>query len=458
MKRSWKALGWAAACWLMSSQAQAQSPDAVTSIHLPAATQVAYHGKLGADCVAPTCDAPACGEAACCDAGCGEAGCGSAGCCEAGCGSAGCCSSGCGGGLFGSCTDDPWTLKSALTPCSKINYGGWSQIGWQDRVDGAFNGNGFFPTQPGEAGGVRANQLYGFVEKVADGSCGLGIGGRIDGYYGVDGNEGQSFGNVNPGNWDYLNGFNHGIYEYALPQAYGQVAFGNLSTKIGHFYTPIGYELVTSPGNFFLSRQLTFYNSEPFTHTGAYSTYTVNDKFNFSGGWVQGMDTGFYQYDGASSYLGGYTWVASDFLTINHYFMFGNLGWRGQGGISSFIASLAWTCKLSTVHQFDFLGSNATEDDVLNNGSATPTTISATGIPRDSTGFINYAFYQVTDCVKAGTRFEWYKADGASYYTWTNGVNFKLGANMVIRPEARYMWSNENSTPIFAGTDPRQDR
>jgi hypothetical protein len=433
----------------MSSQAQAQSPDAVTSIHLPAASPVAYHAKLGADCAAPSCEAPACGAPAC-DTGCGEAGCGCAtnSCCG-GCGSCGGLSS-----IFGCCTADPWTLKSA----NGFNYGGWVQVGWQDRDDGAFTGNGFFPNQSGEHGGVRLNQLYSFVEKVADGSCGLDWGMRFDAMYGVDGNEAQAFGNVRPDYWDFRNGFGgpldpyvqHGPYEIALPQAYAQVALGNLSTKIGHFYTPIGYELVTSPGNFFLSRQITFYNSEPFTHTGVYSTYTVSDKFNFSGGWVQGMDTGFYQYDGASAYLGGYTWVASDFLTINHYFMFGNLGWRGQGGISSFIASLAWTDRLSTVHQFDFLGSNATQADVFANGSLTPVTMNVDGVPRDSTGFINYAFYQLTDCVKLGTRIEWYKADGDSYYTWTNGVNFKIGPNMVIRPEARYMWSNTTANPIFS--------
>jgi hypothetical protein len=433
----------------MSAQAQAQSPDAVTNYYQPAARPVAYNSSLLAGCTdeGPTCEAaPGCGEAACGAAGCCEAGCGSAGggCCSSGCSS--CCGGGLFSGLFKHCTCDPWTLKDD----PGFNYGGWSQVGWQDRVDGAFNGNGMFPTQPTEAGGVRLNQLYAFVEKVADGSCGLDWGFRFDSYYGVDGNEGQAFGNINPGYWDYLNGFNHGIYEIALPQAYGQIALGKLSTKIGHFYTPIGYEVVTSPGNFFLSRQLTFYNSEPFTHTGIYSTYTASDKFNVSGGWVQGMDTGFYQYNGASAYLGGFTWVVSDFLTLNNYFTFGNLGWRGQGGINSMIASLQWTERFSTVHQFDVLGSNVTDNIAILGGAAVPSSLQTSGVARDSIGLINYAFYQLTDCVKLGSRLEWYKADGVSYQTYTNGVNIKVGPNMIFRPEARYMWSNDASTPIFA--------
>jgi len=63
------------------------------------------------------------------------------------------------------------------------------------------------------------------------------------------------------------------------------------------------------------------------------------------------------------------------------------------------------------------------------------------GTAGDSTGFINYLFYDVTDKVKAGTRVEWWKADGVSYYTWTYGVNFKPTNCLTIRPEVRHMWA-----------------
>ena len=64
--------------------------------------------------------------------------------------------------------------------------------------------------------------------------------------------------------------------------------------------------------------------------------------------------------------------------------------------------------------------------------------------PRDSTGLINYAFYDVTKWAKAGIRFEWYKADSVSYYTLTAGVNFKPLPYLLIRPEVRGMWSPGN--------------
>lgn len=456
MKRSLKALAWAAACWLVPVDAQAQS-FVQTSAFSPTTQQVSYYNTSG-------CGEAACGTASDPSCGTGEAGCGTAGGCGIGSGCNSGCGNGCGNGcgrrgLFGCCDGDPWTLKSA----PGFNYGGWFQVGWQDRADGAFTDNGPGLTQRTEHGRVHLNQLYTFVEKVADGSCGLDWGFRVDTMYGVDGNEAQAFGNVDGNNWDYLNGFGgpngivpepnpHGPYEFAAPQAYGQVALGKFSTKIGHFYTPVGYEVVTSPGNFFLSRQMTFYNSEPFTHTGFYTTYTKSDTFNTSFGIVQGMDTGFYTYNKGAAMLSGFTWVVNDKITINNYGIFGKLGWRGDGFINSLIASVAWTERFSTVHQFDILESNAAVDAGGFPSGANPPVARASfqnnGIAGDSIGWINYAFYQVGPCTKLGSRLEWYKADGSSYWTYTNGVNFKLGPNMMLRPELRYMWSNDNNSAV----------
>lgn len=329
------------------------------------------------------------------------------------------------------------TLKDA-----GVKISGHMQWGYQDKPDGAFTGNGPFINQQ-EWGQFNLNQQYLFIEKVADGSKGLGWGFRIDGMYGVDGNEGQAFGNVNPGHWDFLNGFDHGAYEFALPQAYGEIAYGKWSAKIGHFYTIVGYEVVPSTGQFFLSRQLTFWNSEPFTHTGILNTYKVNDKFTVMGGFVYGMDSGFYQFQNAASFLGGFSWVIDEKTTLAYSMIGGNLGWRGDGAINSFILSRQWTPKFSTVHQFDVLGSDLF---VGNGGSGTPADFRdpASFTPRDSTGFINYAFYDIAKWLKAGIRYEWYKADSVSYYTLTGGVNIKPKPWLIIRPEVRGMWSPGN--------------
>ena len=258
--------------------------------------------------------------------------------------------------------------------------------------------------------------------------------------YGVDGNEGQSFGNINPGHYDYLNGWDHGIYEWALPQLYGEVAAGNLNVKVGHFYTIVGYEVIPSTGQFFLSRQLTFWNSEPFTHTGALANYKVNDKLSVYGGWVLGMDTGFYQYNQGNSFLGGFTYLIDDNTSFTYSTIAGNLGWRGDGAINSFILTRNWTDNFSTVHQFDVLGSN------LGSNFRNPNSF----IAGDSTGLINYAFYELTDKIKAGVRGEWYKADGTSYYEVTYGVNYFPTPNLRVRPEVRHMFSPNHD--IYTGS------
>ena len=182
---------------------------------------------------------------------------------------------------------------------------------------------------------------------------------------------------------------------------------------------------------------MTFYNSEPFTHTGTQTTYKVNDKLTVNGGYVLGMDTGFERNLGGGAFLGGATYAMDDKTTLIYQMISGNLGWRGNGNINSVVLSHKWAEKFSTVHQFDVLGTDLAGADFAAPGG---------GIPAgDSVSLINYGFYDITSKLKAGYRNEWYKADGTSYYTNTIGVNVKPTANLTIRPEIRYMNSPGNA-------------
>lgn len=379
-------------------------------------------------------------------------------CCGNGCGSTGCtdpntccapssvCDDGCAdpcGDILDACGEGCGEGACGLFGESGhgITLGGWTQFGYQDGPDGAFTGNGAFNNVnfgPGaglsnakEWNTFGLNQQGLYINKTADGSNGLGLGFRAEMIYGIDGNEAQSFGN-NPGRYDFDSKFNHGIYEWALPQLYAEAAVGDLSVKVGHFYTTVGYEVIPSGGNFFLSRQLTFNNSEPFIQTGILATYNANDSLQVMGGWVAGMDTGFDQLNGGSAFLGGFIYTISEATTLTYQMTGGNLGWRGDGSINSVILTQSWSDKISTVHQFDVLQSNL----------GTPgNSFSTTGVADNSTGLINYAFYSINDKLKAGIRQEWYKADGTSYNTMTYGVNIFPMENLVIRPEIRQMWA-----------------
>ena len=75
--------------------------------------------------------------------------------------------------------------------------------------------------------------------------------------YGVDAQKMQAFGNSGfPNPQGYDNGWDHGAHTAGLlPQAYLQFANGDWDIKVGHFFTPLGYEVIAATGNFFYSHR-----------------------------------------------------------------------------------------------------------------------------------------------------------------------------------------------------------
>jgi len=362
-------------------------------------------------------------------------GCANGGSCQAGgtcstCQPCNPCSSCCdwGGGILGlglldqlSCCSLGDPIKLFPESCRCVNIGGWTQFGHHNNDDLTFN------RHPDH---VRLHQGYLFAERVAEQQeCCWDWGFRGDIIYGVDAQDTQAFGN-SPGNWDFRNGFDHGIYGWALPQAYLQVAGGNWNIKAGKFYTPVGYESVMSPANFFYSRSLTMNYSEPFTHTGFLSTYTVSDNLELYGGWSLGWDTGFNQFRGGSNSIGGFKASVTDDLTITYVNTMGDLGWRGQGYTHSLLFDFTLTDKLNYIVQNDVVSTDAA-------GAGGPFQSNL----NDTVGINQYLIYKYSDCVGIGGRLEWWKFDGTSLYVATGGVNYKPHANLIFRPEIRQQWS-----------------
>jgi hypothetical protein len=300
---------------------------------------------------------------------------------------------------------------------ASIDVGGWIQKGYHSDNDGVFN------THPGS---IDFQQINLFVEQVADGSDGIGFGGRIDVMYGTDAPNTQAFGN-NPGVWDFQNGFDHGIYGFAIPQLYGEVAMGDLSVKVGHFYTLLGYQVVPATGNFFYSIPYTFNFSEAFTHTGVLATYQVNDDITAYGGWTLGWDTGYDQLGNGNSFLGGASLALTDDISATFITTFGDLGWIGDGYTHSLVVDYNIDEDWEYVFQSDYVS--------VNNSPNSP------GGAYDTFGINQYLFYNVADDVRAGVRGEWWKADGISLYEVAFGLNLSPLNNLLIRPEVRYNWA-----------------
>jgi hypothetical protein len=278
------------------------------------------------------------------------------------------------------------------------------------------------------------------VEKAADGTsnaCDWGF--RADMMYGTDAQKTQAFGNPgavnrNQGTWDAS--LDHGAYGWAIPQLYAEVAMGNLSIKAGHFYTLIGYEVVTAPDNFFYSHAYTMFNSEPFTHTGVLATYEASDSLSVHGGWTLGWDTGFDQAFGGSSFLGGFSQGLGDSATFTYCTCTGNFGFRSAGtdGYShSCILDVQLCDSVNYVCQSDYV--------IHEDGS-----FGTVGVKGEDVGFNQYLFMDLNDSVSAGMRCEWWKSNGftpghTSYYGLTGGLNIKAHPNFIIRPEVRHNWT-----------------
>ena len=363
------------------------------------------------------CDDGCCGDDCCGDDCCGD------GCC--GCGD-GCC----GGGLFSGM--GPGILEglslSSMLGFSAWDVGGWTQFGLTDDLVplSTTEGDGLSFLDSNDR--LNLHQQWFYIGKEADGSCGLDFGFRADMVYGVDAQKTQSFGNPGggtPGFGVFDASLDHGTYGWAIPQLYAEVAMGDLSVIVGHFFTIVGYEVVPAPQNFFFSHSLAQFNSEPFTHTGVLTTYSGFDNITLYNGWTLGWDTGFTNDDGGSNYLGGFGVDLMDSISFTYITTYGNFGSISVDNADDYSHSAVFdvtlTDRLNYVFQTDYKKVDGSDDEDI--------------------GVNQYLFFDYNDWLSFGTRIEWWRDDQISKNEYTTGVNIKLLDNLVIRPEYRKDWS-----------------
>lgn len=352
--------------------------------------------------------------------------------CDSGCDcgdGCGCGSSVCGGGgLFsgiGCGCLEGFTMAGALG-VSNYDVGGWTQFGYHDQQTPLSTARGDAAAFNDVPQDVNLHQQWFFFGKEADGSDGLGFGFRSDFIYGTDAQKTQAFSNP-AGSFD--EDWDHGVYGWALPQLYGEVAMGDMSVKVGKFFTLVGYEVVPATGNFFYSHALTMFNSEPFTHTGVLGTYDGFENMTLYGGWTLGWDTGFDQVNSGNSFLGGFAVNLLDAVSMTYINTYGNFGAISAVDADSdyshsLVFDVTLTDRLNYVLQTDYLGIEGA---------------GGVGI-TESLGANQYLFWEYNDIVSFGTRLEWWRNDGVSNNALTTGVNIKLLDNLIIRPEARHDW------------------
>lgn len=424
MKISRMAFSAALACVCFAGSAYAQQGHRGATSYQKTAYSYGYdEGEASpsdsAPAAAPAPAAAACDNGSACDTACDEIG---------GCGL--------GGGLGLGCCDlgDPWKLVDG--DICGWNIGGWTQLGYHT-YNTPFNFNN-------HADRVNLQQQWLYAEKIADGSCGLGLGGRIDYVYGVDAQDTQAFGTA-PSGWD--NSWDNGIYGHALPQAYVEAAYGDLSVKAGHFFTTIGYEVVAATGNFFYSHSYTMYNSEPFTHTGMLTTYALTEDTKIYNGYVMGWDSGFD--DNGDAWLTGFSHNLSDNVSLTYGLVLGRFGADAAneaGEMHSVIVTSKLTDRLTHVFWTDYLDSDNATDRA---------------VERQTFDVNNALLYSINDCLAWGNRFEWYNVERglgkttpghSDVYAFTSGFNVRPHSNLLFRPEVRWDWDRDGILGLDLGT------
>jgi hypothetical protein len=308
------------------------------------------------------------------------------------CGCESACDSGC-----NSCCDEPWTLFSPT--CRGWTFGGWIEAGATANAnDPASNFNG--PVSFNDREEVQLNQLYFIAEKKLDMECNCwDIGGRIDFLWGTDGRflevPGLELTPAGDPDWN-----TERFYRATLPQIYAEVGVGDVSVKVGRFYTIIGYEVVPATGNFFYSHSYQMLYAEPFTHTGALATWSQNDRFTWYAGIVNGWD----KFDGeldVFGFLGGVSYKPYHERYTMTLALVSTEEPNGVGGISPrHMYSFVFDFDINDCWKYVFHHDYGWQSDAVD-----------PGVAAEWYGMSHYLFYTINDCWKAGARLEWFRDD-----------------------------------------------
>ena len=295
---------------------------------------------------------------------------------------------------------DPWTLPQPR--CLKdrnITIGGW--------LEGGIYGNQYGAPSNGPVGlrnvgdGFTADQLWIFAERKTDTKgCGWDVGGRVDYLFGADGPQTQASATAR----GTTAGTRRRNYGSAIPQLYAEIAYNDVKVKVGHFYTPIGYEVVQATGQLLLLAFLFAHLRRavhPHRRAGRLSAQREGDVY---GGWVNGWDEGFEGKDNGSMFLGGLSLNLSEKATL--------------GLVRARPASSA-TARPSPAPPRATSTTTASSSPTSSPRSG-PTSSSTTwarnynvnqrtGVDNQWYEVNNYLIYKINDCLSFGGRVEWFQ-------------------------------------------------
>jgi hypothetical protein len=352
----------------------------------------------------------------------------------------------------------PWTIpQPGLFQKLGIKTGGWVQQGitgnaWNppDRFNGPLATND-------RAGEYMLNQAWWyFVRPTKTDGYGFDIGGRVDVVYGEDWRFGQCYGLE-----ERINNPNN-LYGLVLPQFYLEVAYNDLTVKMGHFATLASLELVPAPLNFFYSHSYLMSGYyDPLLVTGLQAEYKLNDRWTA----IAGFNRGWLMYDnpfGGLNFLGGVKWTSGDKRSALSVMV--DVGptvtFTGYNDVTNVI--MVYT------HQFSERLSSGTQVTV---GSESQGSAITPGVGDAWYGFEQLFTYKLNPKWSAGVRYEWVQDNqgsriagignvlgtnkgwlgapgfAGSFSDLTLGLNYRPHPNFTFRPEVRWDWYSGPPNP-----------
>ena len=352
--------------------------------------------------------------------------------------------------------------------CGWKIYGFVYGTGVVNTTNGGNRYNG--PWNINDQAGAFLNQAYVTLEKTMGDKCALG--GRVDGMFGNDYLALQSRGwelrrneVISPSSEKWNTGADYGV---TVPQVYAEVGTSKASLLVGHFYTPLGYEVSPGNGNFFNTHTYAF-NFTVYTQWGVQAKWNPDEHWAFTAAVVNGWDA-LDRDENSPCFVGGFKYTSCDkkwSLTYNAI----------VGDDADYVTFPATAPGVFVPASYDLRYTHSLIFDVnltdrlewvveqtFGNQAG-----SAGGMSACWYGVNNEVFWKLNDCWKLGGRFEWFRdndgfivsgvRDGnpnsgfyvGDFFALSVGANWSPNKNVTIRPEVRYDWFNGVGMPFNAG-------
>ena len=342
--------------------------------------------------------------------------------------------------------EEAWTLlgRNAWLAEHQLVARGWLAQGFTanahsptDRSNGTLGMND-------RADEYQFSQLGGYLERPVDAEAGqAAIGGRVELLYGTDARFTQSIGLDDT--W-----YSGRFVALSMPQLYGEIFLpvgGGLDVKLGRFWSPLGMEGVPAAERFFYSTVNAFLYAQPSCHTGILGEYTLSDRVTLMAGLTRGWDV-WHDPNSALNLLSGVYFTGDEEdEELSLLISYGSES--EQGNDRQFVFNSTWRRPLSERWKYTLAADFGVAADVALDNFARPEDAQWFGVT-------NYLECQLSECWKAGGRFEVFHDDDGvrirpierddplgrgTLYALTLGLNWLPSANWLIRPEARWDWA-----------------